>query len=86
MNEVITIGVDLAKNVFQVHGVDAEGGPHDLDRDGLDRRAAGALGLLVGTRSAGSATGDPGAAGLASRPRAPDRGGDERPSRRIALY
>ena len=26
MNEVITIGVDLAKNVFQVHGVDAECG------------------------------------------------------------
>ena len=26
MNEVITIGVDLAKNVFQVHGVDTEGG------------------------------------------------------------
>ena len=26
MNEVITIGVDLAKNVFQVHGIDAEGG------------------------------------------------------------
>jgi len=25
MNEVITIGVDLAKNVFQVHGVGAEG-------------------------------------------------------------
>jgi len=25
MNEVTTIGVDLAKNVFQVHGVDAEG-------------------------------------------------------------
>ena len=25
MNEVITIGVDLAKNVFQVHGVDASG-------------------------------------------------------------
>jgi len=24
MNEVITIGVDLAKNVFQVHGVDAD--------------------------------------------------------------
>jgi len=23
--EFITIGVDLAKNVFQVHGVDAEG-------------------------------------------------------------
>jgi len=26
MNEIITIGIDLAKNVFQVHGVDAEGG------------------------------------------------------------
>jgi len=25
MNEVITMGVDLAKNVFQVHGIDAEG-------------------------------------------------------------
>ncbi len=25
MNEVITIGFDLAKNVFQIHGVDAEG-------------------------------------------------------------
>ncbi len=25
MNEVITIGIDLAKNVFQVHGVDASG-------------------------------------------------------------
>ena len=25
MNEVITIGLDLAKNVFQVHGVDDEG-------------------------------------------------------------
>ena len=23
MNEIIMIGVDLAKNVFQVHGVDA---------------------------------------------------------------
>ena len=25
MKEVTTIGVDLAKNVFQVHGVDGEG-------------------------------------------------------------
>jgi transposase len=25
MGEVITIGVDLAKNVFQVHGIDAAG-------------------------------------------------------------
>ncbi len=27
MNEVITIGLDLAKSVFQVHGVDASGKP-----------------------------------------------------------
>jgi hypothetical protein len=26
MTEVITIGVDLAKNVYQVHGVDGSGG------------------------------------------------------------
>jgi transposase len=25
MGDVITIGVDLAKSVFQVHGIDAEG-------------------------------------------------------------
>ncbi len=25
MNEVITIGVDIAKSVFQIHGVDAAG-------------------------------------------------------------
>ena len=25
MSEVITIGVDLAKNIFQVHGVDGDG-------------------------------------------------------------
>ena len=25
MGDIITIGVDLAKSVFQVHGVDAEG-------------------------------------------------------------
>ena len=32
MNEVITIGVDLAKNIFQVHGIDAEGdGVEPLD-------------------------------------------------------
>jgi len=27
MQEIITIGVDLAKSVFQLHGVDAEGRP-----------------------------------------------------------
>jgi transposase len=26
MMDVVTIGLDLAKNVFQVHGVDADGG------------------------------------------------------------
>jgi hypothetical protein len=25
MNEITTVGLDLAKNVFQVHGVDGEG-------------------------------------------------------------
>jgi hypothetical protein len=25
MNEITTVGLDLAKNVFQVHGLDAEG-------------------------------------------------------------
>ena len=30
MNEVITIAVDLTKNVFQVHGVDAEGAVHRI--------------------------------------------------------
>src|SRR5262245_29639365 len=27
MNEITTIGLDLAKHVFQVHGVDAQGSP-----------------------------------------------------------
>ena len=27
MKQVITIGLDLAKHVFQVHGADAEGSP-----------------------------------------------------------
>lgn len=26
MSEIITVGLDLAKNVFQVHGADATGG------------------------------------------------------------
>ena len=25
MSEVITIGIDLAKNIFQVHGIDVKG-------------------------------------------------------------
>lgn len=27
MNQISTIGLDLAKNVFQIHGADAEGAP-----------------------------------------------------------
>ena len=27
MSEIITVGLDLAKNVFQVHGADASGRP-----------------------------------------------------------
>ena len=27
MNEITTVGLDLAKHVFQVHGVDASGAP-----------------------------------------------------------
>ena len=27
MSEIITVGLDLAKNVFQVHGADAAGQP-----------------------------------------------------------
>lgn len=32
MNEVCTIGLDLAKNVFLVHGADASGGPNAASR------------------------------------------------------
>lgn len=27
MDQIVTIGLDIAKSVFQVHGVDAEGAP-----------------------------------------------------------
>jgi hypothetical protein len=32
MTEVTTIGLDLAKNVFQIHGVDALGGVRNPGR------------------------------------------------------
>jgi transposase len=41
MTEVTTIGLDLAKNVFQVHGVDASG--ETVIRRQLRRRHAYAL-------------------------------------------
>ena len=53
MNEVITIGVDLAKNVFQVHGVDAEGGVifrRQLRRAALLQEATAVLGGHGGVR------------------------------------
>ena len=38
MGEVTTIGLDLAKHVFQVHGVDAEGGQWIIEAGvGADR-------------------------------------------------
>ena len=37
MNEITTVGLDLAKNVFQVHAVDAEGAT--VLRKQLRRRA-----------------------------------------------
>ena len=53
MNEVITIGVDLAKNVFQVHGVDAEGAVvfrRQLRRAALLQEATAVLGGHGGVR------------------------------------
>ncbi len=34
MSEIITVGLDLAKNVFQAHGADASGQPCCTDRTG----------------------------------------------------
>ncbi len=62
MNEVTTIGLDLAKNVFQVHGVDASG--RVLIRRQLGRRRAwinlgelkrDLIDLWIGKRTAGTA-------------------------------
>ena len=36
MSEITTIGLDLAKHVFQVHGIDAQG--TNLPRSGLVQR------------------------------------------------
>jgi predicted GNAT superfamily acetyltransferase len=45
MGEVTTIGLDLAKHVFHVHGVDAEGAT--VLRKQLRRVPAKALGLTI---------------------------------------
>src|SRR4051795_9261668 len=39
MNEITTIGLDLAKHVFQVHGVDAAGAKRAMTRDGTVGRS-----------------------------------------------
>lgn len=40
MSETITVGLDLAKNVFQVHGADGRG---ELAQEGEARAAPGRL-------------------------------------------
>jgi len=48
---VTTIGIDLAKNVFHIHGVDADGRSvlrRKTSRAGFERLMAGIPGCLVG--------------------------------------
>ena len=58
MKEIKTIGVDLAKNVIQVHGVDAQGNPvlmKQLRRDRVALFFANLPSCLVGMEACGSA-------------------------------
>lgn len=58
MTKVITIGVDLAKNVFQVHGVDASGAVvlrRQLRRGAVEKFFAQLPPCLVGMEACGSA-------------------------------
>src|SRR5689334_9062506 len=58
MTKIITIGVDLAKNVFQVHGVDASGAVvlrRQLKRAAVEKFFAGLPPCLVGMEACGSA-------------------------------
>ena len=58
VNEIKTIGVDLAKNVIQVHGVDAQGNPvlmKQLKRDRVASFFANLPACLVGMEACGSA-------------------------------
>ena len=58
MNEIKTIGVDLAKNVIQVHGVDAQGNPvlmKQLRRDRVASFFANLSSCLVGMEACGGA-------------------------------
>lgn len=58
MNEISTIGLDLAKNVFQLHGVDASGAVvlrRQLRRAAVEKFFAGLPPCLVGMEACGSA-------------------------------
>jgi transposase len=58
MTKIITIGVDLAKNVFQVHGVDASGAAvvrRQLRRSAMEKFFAQLPPCLVGMEACGSA-------------------------------
>lgn len=58
MDSVCTIGLDIAKNVFQVHGVDAEGGVvlvKKLKRDQLELFFAQLPRCVIGIEASGSA-------------------------------
>ena len=58
MKEIITIGLDLAKQVFQVHGADAEGSPmfnRKLRRSEVLRFFEKLPACLVGMEACGSA-------------------------------
>jgi len=58
MSEIITIGLDLAKNVFQLHGIDASGGVvlrRQLRRNALEKFFAQLPPCTVGMEACGSA-------------------------------
>src|ERR671923_1441634 len=58
MTKISTIGVDLAKNVFQLHGVDASGAvvlKRQLRRAGVEKFFAQLPPCLVGLEACGSA-------------------------------
>lgn len=58
MNEISTIGLDLAKNVFQIHGVDASGAVvlrRQLRRGAVEKFFAKLPPCLVGMEACGSA-------------------------------
>ena len=56
--QITTIGIDLAKNVFQVHGVDAQGKvvlKKQLKRDQMAAFFANLASCLIGLEACGSA-------------------------------